>query len=87
MPYYVAIMETIDSIKDAEILESHKTYLAEHIKSGNIFAKGPFTDHSGGLIVFKVDTLEKAQAIMANDPVILSQSRNVVIKEWKSTLP
>lgn len=87
MPYFVALMETMDPIKDAEILESHKAYLGEQIANGNIFAKGPFTDHSGGLIVLKVETLEEAQTIMANDPVSINQTRKITLKEWKSTLP
>ena len=86
MPYFVALMETIDPAKDAEILETHKAYLAEHIALGHIFAKGPFTDHSGGLIILKVDSLETAQTVMANDPVSLNQTRRITIKEWKSTL-
>ena len=87
MPYFVALMETIDPAKDAEILEAHKAYLAEHIALGHIFAKGPFTDHSGGLIILKVDALATAEAVMANDPVSLNNTRRITLKEWKSTLP
>lgn len=87
MPYFVALMETINPAKDAEILEAHKAYLAEQIALGQIFAKGPFTDHSGGLIILKVDALAKAEAIMANDPVCLHNTRRITLKEWKSTLP
>lgn len=87
MPYFVALMETIDPNKDAEILESHKAYLSEHIALGNIFAKGPFTDHSGGLIILKMDCFESAKAIMDNDPVSIHNTRKITLKEWKSTLP
>lgn len=87
MPYFVALMETIDPVKDAEILEAHKAYLAEHIALGHIFAKGPFTDHSGGLIILKMDSLAAAETIMSNDPVSLNNTRRITIKEWKSTLP
>lgn len=87
MPYFVALMETIDPNKDAEILESHKAYLSEHIALGNIFAKGPFTDHSGGLIILKMDCLDSAKAIMDNDPVSIHNTRKITLKEWKSTLP
>lgn len=86
MPYFVALMETIDPIKDAEILETHKAYLSEHIALGNIYAKGPFTDHSGGLIILKVDSFETAQDIIDNDPVSLNHTRKIILKEWKSTL-
>ena len=86
MPYYVAIMETINPEKDAEILESHKAYLSFQIEAGKIIAKGPFTDHSGGLIIFKTDTYEEAKSIMDQDPVVIHRSRSIILKEWRSTL-
>lgn len=86
MPFFVAIMETIDAAKDAEILDSHKAYLQHHIDIGNIYAKGPFTDHSGGLIILKTDTLEIAQNVMDNDPVSLNNTRKITLKQWKTTL-
>lgn len=87
MPFFVAIMETINPEKDAEILDAHKVYLQHHIDIGNIYAKGPFTDHSGGLIILKTDTLETAQAVMENDPVTVNRTRKITLKQWKSTLP
>ncbi len=87
MPFFIAIMETIDPLKDAAILEEHKAYLQHHIDIGNIYAKGPFTDHSGGLIILKTDTLEAAQAVMAHDPVSVNGTRKITLKQWKSTLP
>ncbi len=86
MPFFAAIMETIDPDKDAEILEEHKAYLQHHIDIGNIFAKGPFTDHSGGLIILKTDSFETAQSIMDNDPVSVNHTRKITLKQWKSTL-
>lgn len=86
MPFFAAIMETIDPAKDAEILEEHKAYLQHHIDIGNIFAKGPFTDHSGGLIILKTDCLETAQAVMDNDPVSVNHTRRITLKQWKTTL-
>lgn len=86
MAYFVAILETIDKKKDAEILEVHKAYLQKNIELGKIFAKGPFTDHTGGLIIYKADTYEEALEVAKNDPVILNKTRKMIFKEWKSTL-
>lgn len=86
MPFFVAVMETVDSVKDAEILDEHKAYLQHHIDIGNIFAKGPFTDHSGGLIILKTDTFEIAKGIMDNDPVSINRTRKITLKQWKTTL-
>lgn len=86
MILYAAILKTIDKKKDEEILDIHKAYLQEHIDNGNIFAKGPFTDHSGGLVIYKVNSYEEAKALAENDPAVLQKSRALTLKEWRSNL-
>lgn len=86
MILYVAILNTIDSEKDAEILEEHKAYLQKYIDEGKIYAKGPFTDHSGGLIIYSVKTFDEAKEIIDNDPVIRDNSREYILKEWRSNI-
>ena len=86
MILYAAILKTIDSEKDAEVLEEHKAYLEKYIDEGKIYAKGPFTDHSGGLIIYKVKSFEEAKELIENDPVIRDNSREYILKEWKSNI-
>lgn len=86
MILYAAILETIDPKKDAEVLDIHKEYLAKYIEEGKIYAKGPFTDHSGGLIIYNVENEAEAKELIENDPVIKENSRKYVLKEWKSTI-
>lgn len=86
MILYPAVLETIDAKKDEEILDDHLDYLDSLIDQGKIFAKGPFTDHSGGLIVYMVDSYEEAQELIENDPVILEKSRKYELKEWRSNV-
>lgn len=86
MILYAALLNTIDKEKDEEVLEEHKEYLKKYIDEGKIYAKGPFTDHSGGLIIYSVGDLEEAKAIIKNDPVIKYNSREYILKEWKSNI-
>ncbi len=86
MILYAAILETIDPKKDAEILDVHKAYLQKYIDEGKIFAKGPFTDHSGGLVIYKVDSFEEAKKLAENDPAVLEKSRTLTLKEWRSNI-
>lgn len=86
MILYAAILKTIDKKKDEELLDIHKAYLQEHIDNGNIFAKGPFTDHSGGLVIYRVNSYEEAKELAENDPAVLHKSRELTLKEWKSNL-
>lgn len=86
MILYPAILKTIDSKKDEEILQEHLNYLNNLIKEEKVFAKGPFTDHSGGLIIFQVASFEEARELIENDPVILNKSRKYELKEWRSNV-
>jgi len=86
MKYYVALMKTIDPEKDKEYLEEHINYLNQQIEKGKILAKGPFTDHKGGLIIFSVETMEEAIEIASNDPAFVHKSREFIFKEWKCSI-
>lgn len=86
MNYFIAIMKTIDPAKDETIRKEHIEYLNDLIEKGKIIAKGPFTDHSGGLIIFRTESLEEAQQLADNDPAAIEKTREFILKEWKSTL-
>ncbi len=86
MILYAAILETIDSQKDSEILDIHKAYLQKYIDEGKIFAKGPFTDHSGGLVIYKAESFEEAKELAENDPAVLQKTRKLTLKEWRSNI-
>lgn len=83
---YVAILKTIDKEKDEEILDIHKAYLQKYIDSGKIYAKGPFTDHTGGLVIYNVNSYEEAKELAENDPAVLQNTRELTLKEWRSNL-
>ena len=86
MNYFIAIMKTIDSAKDEAIRKEHIDYLNDLIAKGKIIAKGPFTDHSGGLIIFRAESLEEAKKLAENDPAAIEKTREFILKEWKSNL-
>lgn len=86
MILYASIMKMEDPKKDKEVLEDHIAYLEKHIEKGNIYAKGPFLDHSGGLVIFSVDSIEDAREIVEADPAIAVGSRSYELKEWRSSL-
>lgn len=86
MILYAAILETIDAKKDSEILDIHKAYLQNLIDEGKIYAKGPFTDHSGGLVIYKAKSYEEAKEMAEKDPAILQKSRSLILKEWLSNI-
>lgn len=86
MILYTSIMETVDKEKDSELLEEHIAYLNDYIANGKIFAKGPFLDHTGGLVILRVGSLEEAKEIVENDPAIKNGARKYTLKEWRSNI-
>lgn len=86
MILYAAILTTIDAKKDAEILHIHKAYLQKLIDEGKIYAKGPFTDHSGGLVIYNAESYDEALKLAEKDPAIVQKSRTMVLKEWRSNI-
>lgn len=86
MILYAAFLETVDAEKDKEILEVHISYLNKLIEKEQIYAKGPFTDHSGGLIIYRANSYEEAKELAENDPAIVEGSRRLTLKEWRSNI-
>lgn len=87
MILYVTILETIDEKKDAELLDIHIDYLNQKLEEGILIAKGPFTDHTGGMMIYKADSIEEARKLIEADPAVSGKSRAIsLLKEWKSTI-
>jgi uncharacterized protein YciI len=47
---------------------AHREYLNEMVAQGKLLMAGPFTDESGGLIIFEAADENEVGEIMANDP-------------------
>lgn len=86
MILYAAFLETVNKEKDAEVLQEHLEYLYGLLDEGKVAAKGPFTDHSGGLIIYNASSYEEAKGWIEKDPVVRDGARKYILKEWKSTL-
>ena len=84
MKFAAMIEYTPDRDKIAAARPAHREYLKGVFDSGRLAISGPFTDDSGGILVYEVDTPEQAESLIRNDPfakrgVFLSWT----IKEWK----
>ncbi|MBZ5753405.1 YciI family protein [Metabacillus rhizolycopersici] len=82
MAYYAAILHMIDAEKNKEVRPRHIEYLDELDEKGKIFARGPFADGSGGLVVYIADTFEEALSLAENDPHVIHRVRRLELKEW-----
>ena len=58
--------------EQAKYRPAHREYLASQIEAGNLIVSGPLLDGevaTGALLIAKVDSVEDAEKIMANDPM------------------
>lgn len=82
MSYFAAFLHMINIEKNNEVRPLHIKYLEELEKQGKIFARGPFSDQSGGLVVYIADTFEEALILAGNDPHVIQNVRRLELKEW-----
>ena len=61
----------------------HRERLAELAADGQLLAAGPWSDDSGALLVFIVDTRDELDVIMAGDPYYSTPGVTVTsVEEW-----
>lgn len=71
-----------------ENLPAHLAYQAELEASQNLVFAGPMSDESGemmegmGMIVYRAESFEAAQALAAADPMHISGARTYVLRRW-----
>jgi uncharacterized protein YciI len=65
---FAAIIEYGAKEKILEIRPTHRKYLAELKAAGKLVVAGPFTDFSGGLIVYEAEDEKAAEQLIKDDP-------------------
>jgi uncharacterized protein len=83
MAYYAAILHMADAEKNLTFRPHHLAYLEEMEQQGKVFAKGPFADGSGGMVIYMADSLEKARELAEQDPYVKEGVRRLELHEWK----
>ncbi|MCM3341459.1 MULTISPECIES: YciI family protein [unclassified Paenibacillus] len=83
MAYFAAILEMKDASKNQTFRQQHLDYLDKLKEQGKLFAKGPFGDGSGGMVVYIADSMEEARQIAENDPYVVEGVRQLNLREWK----
>lgn len=68
MTFAVTIEYGPDKSKIAEFRPPHREYLDSLIAQNKLVVAGPFTDDSGGFIVYEVDSEAEVEPLITNDP-------------------
>ena len=60
----------------------HVKYMSMFMESKKLVMGGPFLDDSGGMMIYKCDSMEEAQEIANEDPCIKNGLLEVKVKQW-----
>lgn len=82
MKYFAVLLPMKDQGLSTQYRSDHLAYLEDRRSEGKIFANGKFVDGSGGMVIYKAESFEEAQAIAENDPFVRLGARNYEIHEW-----
>lgn len=85
MRYFAAILRVLDQEKNVSLRPQHLAFLKEHEAQGRIFARGPFADGSGGLVIYQGPSLEAANELAERDPYVAQGARHLELHEWLLT--
>jgi uncharacterized protein len=71
----------------AQRREDHVAYLNKLKDEGSLVAAGPYSDLTGGTILYQADTVQDVEALVAGDPytqACVTKDRH--LREWKVTV-
>ena len=73
-----------DAVKIEASRPAHRQYARDLAASGKLVAAGPFTDGSGALFIYDVDSREEVDALVKADPFATSGAfARCEIKPWQ----
>jgi uncharacterized protein YciI len=80
--YLVIAMRTAHFSDD--VIGPHLAFLDALRAEGKLHMTGGFSDGTGGAYVLDVGSLKEAQALVATDPLVTSQTSVLTVHEWNT---
>ncbi len=83
MPWFVKIEEGIvDKATFDQYVPAHIAYVRELVAKGHQARSGYWKQRGGGMLLFQAASMEEAQAIVEQDPLILNGCVKYEVFEW-----
>lgn len=80
---FVILLDKIDGADATEQdVKGHIEFLRTLDKNKQLVFGGPFTDHNGGMIIIKANSLEEAKATAESDPLVSRKLRSCEVRTW-----
>jgi uncharacterized protein YciI len=84
MPWFVKIERgVVDKAIFDQHVPAHKVYVQELVTKGHQARTGYWADFGGGMLLFKAASMDEAQAIVAQDPLIANNCVTYELHEWR----
>ncbi|WP_456277743.1 YciI family protein [Bacillus sp. AK128] len=82
MAYFAAILHMEKPELNEQFRGQHLDYLTSLDEAGKIFARGPFVDGSGGMVIYIAGSLAEAKELAEKDPYVIEGVRRLELHEW-----
>ncbi|MBM3789781.1 MAG: hypothetical protein FJW35_05455 [Acidobacteria bacterium] len=86
MKHYAAFLKMKDPARSQDLRPQHLEFLEEKGREGKTFARGRFSDNTGGLVIYRAASFEEALAIAQSDPYVANGARTLELHEWDMKL-
>ena len=83
---FIAIVSYIKPIAEVDRhLAAHRVFLDRHMLAGEIITSGPQTPRTGGVFMIRVESRDRALAIIAQDPFNINGIAQYQLVEFTPT--
>jgi len=73
-----------DKDRIAKVRPAHRAYLKRQFVAGRLYHAGPYTDDTGGMAIYTVDSEQEVRNILAEDPFTIEGIiTEATVKEWR----
>ncbi|MEU2166029.1 YciI family protein [Streptomyces chengbuensis] len=86
MKHFVVTLDFTGTSMDQEVSAAQAAFVHRLYNKTALVLAGPFDDGEGGMAVLRCDSLEQAEKLYRDSPVIRSGHATFKVREWKVLL-
>jgi len=79
---YVMMAKLNNMLKAMTAGTQYPAWIQKLKDDGRFVAAGKWSDNSGGLLIFRAESLEEAMQVVKDDPLVKNNAVNHEVKEW-----
>ena len=79
---YVMVARLTNMLKAMPVAGQYPGWIQKLKDDGRFVAAGKWSDNSGGMLIFRAESIEEAREIAKEDPLVRNQAVQHELKEW-----